>query len=142
MEGDCIAVVAGKRAFTVDAGEGSNRDIQLSQIPSKPDALLLTHFHSDHIASLGDIALGHWGRNASTETLLVIGPPFVKSVVRGFREAFGLDDSYRFDYPPTASPLLFPIFLGERAIPLSRSRKSPTGWGRPDNLLPAFQGQG
>ncbi len=65
-EGACIAVVAGKRTFIVDAGEGANRNIQIAKIPTKPDALLLTHFHSDHIASLGDIALGHWSRNVAT----------------------------------------------------------------------------
>lgn len=94
-EGACIAVVAGTHTFIVDAGEGSNRNIQLARIPAKPDALLLTHFHSDHIASLGDIALGHWSRTASTEPLLVIGPPGVDAVVKGFNEAYGLDDGYR-----------------------------------------------
>ena len=94
-EGACIAVIAGTRTFIVDAGEGSNRNLQLAKIPSKPDALLLTHFHSDHIASLGDIALGHWGRAKSTEPLLIIGPPGVDTVVKGFNEAYSLDDGYR-----------------------------------------------
>ena len=92
----CILVVAGNYTFIVDAGEGANRNIQLARIaPGKPDALLLTHFHSDHIASLGDIALGHWSSNASAEPLLVIGPPGVETVVSGFNEAYSLDDGYR-----------------------------------------------
>jgi ribonuclease Z len=97
-EGACIAVVAGGHTFIVDAGEGSNRNIQLAKIPSKLDALLLTHFHSDHIASLGDIALGNWNRNKSTEPLLVIGPPGVDRVVSGFNEAYALDDGYRVQH--------------------------------------------
>ena len=97
-EGPCIAVVAGDSTFIVDAGEGSNRNIQLSKIPSKPDALLLTHFHSDHIASLGDIALGHWARDKSAEPLLVIGPPGVDRVVKGFNEAYAHDASYRVQH--------------------------------------------
>jgi len=97
-EGACIAVVAGEHTFIVDAGEGANRNIQIARIPSKPDALLLTHFHSDHIASLGDIALGNWGRNASSEPLLVIGPPGVDRVVKGFNEAYALDDNYRVEH--------------------------------------------
>ncbi len=96
--GACLAVVAGKHTFIVDAGEGANRNIQLARLPTKPDALLLTHFHSDHIASLGDIALGHWSRNRSTDPLLVIGPAGVESVVRGFNEAYSLDDGYRVEH--------------------------------------------
>jgi ribonuclease Z len=94
----CIAVVAGKHTFIVDAGEGANRNIQIAGIPAKPDALLLTHFHSDHIASLGDIALGHWSRNKSDAPLLVIGPSGVETVVKGFNEAYSLDDGYREEH--------------------------------------------
>lgn len=94
----CIAVVAGKHTFIVDAGEGANRNIQIAGIPTKPDALLLTHFHSDHIASLGDIALGHWSRNKSADPLLVIGPVGVETVVKGFNEAYSLDDDYREEH--------------------------------------------
>jgi ribonuclease Z len=94
-----ILVVAGGHSFVVDAGEGANRNLQLARIaPGKPDALLLTHFHSDHIASLGDIALGHWSSDASTEPLPVIGPPGVETVVRGFNEAYSLDDGYRTEH--------------------------------------------
>jgi ribonuclease Z len=91
-----IAVVAGHHTFLVDAGEGVNRNLALARIaPGKPDAVLLTHFHSDHIGSLGDIMLGRWSRNASKEPLEVIGPPGVERVVRGFNEAYRLDDDYR-----------------------------------------------
>jgi ribonuclease Z len=94
--GACIAVVAGPHTFVVDAGEGAGRNLALANIgPGKPDAVLLTHYHSDHIASLGEIMLGHWSRNASIEPLQVIGPPGVETVVRGFNAAYSLDDAYR-----------------------------------------------
>ena len=43
LEGACMAVVAGTRTFIVNAGEGSNRNLQHARIPSRPGAILLTH---------------------------------------------------------------------------------------------------
>jgi ribonuclease Z len=102
--GSCIAVVAGPHTFVIDAGEGANRNLGLANIaPGKPDAVLLTHYHSDHIASLGEIMLTHWSRNASTEPLEVIGPPGVDRVVHGFNEAYSLDDGYRIAHHGTGT---------------------------------------
>jgi len=53
--GPCVAVLAGRHFFIVDAGEGSTRNVLLMNLPvGKADAILLTHFHSDHIADLGE----------------------------------------------------------------------------------------
>jgi ribonuclease Z len=105
--GSSIAVVTGHHVFVVDAGEGANRNLGLAGLPpGTPDAVLLTHYHSDHIASLGEMMLGHWSRNASTEPLAVIGPPGVEKVVNGFNEAYSLDDAYRIEHhgPKTMPP--------------------------------------
>jgi ribonuclease Z len=57
-------------------------------------AVLLTHFHSDHIGDLGELNLQTWvaGR---PEPLKVYGPPGVERVVSGFTEAYALDTQYR-----------------------------------------------
>jgi ribonuclease Z len=50
--GPCVAILAGTHFFIVDAGEGSTKNILLMKLPiGKADAILLTHFHPDHIGS-------------------------------------------------------------------------------------------
>ncbi len=106
----CIAVVAGPHTLVVDAGEGAARNLGLARMaPGKPDAIFLTHFHSDHIASLGDIMLVRWSSNASAQPVEVVGPPGVETVVRGFNDAYRLDTGYRVAHhgpgtmPPTGA---------------------------------------
>src|ERR1700679_2808033 len=56
--GPCVAVLAAGKIYIIDAGQGAARNIALCGINiGKIDAVLLTHFHSDHIGSLGDIML-------------------------------------------------------------------------------------
>ena len=52
--GPCVAVVAGKQLFVVDAGTNGLRNLLRMRYPvGKIQAVLLTHFHSDHIDGLG-----------------------------------------------------------------------------------------
>ncbi len=91
----CLAVIAGPRVFVVDVGSGSNNNLSLAGIPMRNlEAVLLTHFHSDHIGALGDVNLSSWVGGRDTQ-LEVVGPPGVERVVAGFNEAFALDRSYR-----------------------------------------------
>jgi len=54
--GPCIAVVAGKHLYIVDAGEGSTKNINLMGFQAgKIDAVLLTHFHSDHLQTWANL---------------------------------------------------------------------------------------
>ncbi|MEI7850188.1 MAG: MBL fold metallo-hydrolase [Chloroflexota bacterium] len=105
--GPCVAVLAGKHFFIVDAGEGSTRNILLMNLPiGKTDAILLTHFHSDHIADLGEMELQRWAGGSNKIPVEVIGPTGVEQVVQGFNLAFQLDDGYRVEHhgPETMPP--------------------------------------
>ncbi len=94
--GPCNVVVAGSQVFVVDMGENGNRNLNLMGISAADvDALLLTHFHSDHIDGIGPLMLFHWTRGASTAPLPVYGPEGVEQVVAGFNAAYALDGSYR-----------------------------------------------
>jgi ribonuclease Z len=94
--GPCVFVVAGKHLYVVDAGEGSPRKMALMGLSSgRIDAILLTHFHSDHIGGLGEMMLQRWGSASHKDPVVVIGPQGVESVVRGFNEAYALDKTYR-----------------------------------------------
>ena len=57
-------------------------------------AIMLTHFHSDHIGDLGEINLETWA-NGRDHPLRVYGPPGVDQVVNGFAQAYSLDEGYR-----------------------------------------------
>jgi len=108
--GPCVAVVAGKHLYVVDAGDGSAKNINLMGFQAaKIDALLLTHFHSDHIGGLGEIMLQRWAGGSHQTPLDVIGPAGVETVVEGFNKAYCLDVKYRVAHhsseimPPTGA---------------------------------------
>jgi ribonuclease Z len=94
--GPCVFVIAGKRVYVVDAGEGSPRKMALMGLsPGLIDTILLTHFHSDHIGGLGEMMLQRWASASHRDSVTVIGPQGVESVVKGFNEAYALDKTYR-----------------------------------------------
>jgi ribonuclease Z len=94
--GPCNVVVAGDQVLVVDMGESGNRNLNLMGISAGDvDALLLTHFHSDHIDGIGPLMLYHWTRGTSTAPLPVHGPEGVEQVVAGFNAAYALDHTYR-----------------------------------------------
>ena len=94
--GPCVTVIAGNTIVIVDAGSGGVRNLQAMQIPvGKIDTVFLTHFHSDHIDGLGEMAMMRWVNAANTTALPVIGPTGVKAVVDGFNLAYATDATYR-----------------------------------------------
>ncbi|MFN3575100.1 MAG: MBL fold metallo-hydrolase [Phenylobacterium sp.] len=94
--GPCVAVVAGQRLFVVDSGSGSTRQLSLMNLPPpRVEAVFITHFHSDHIADLGELMLQRWAGGAAAAPVPVYGPEGVATVVEGFEAAYGPDRGYR-----------------------------------------------
>jgi len=91
----CIAVLTPKHFFLVDVGARSPVRIAQAQLPlGRINGVLLTHFHSDHIAALPDVNLPSWVQGRPGP-LQVYGPPGVDQVVKGFNAAYELDRGYR-----------------------------------------------
>jgi ribonuclease Z len=104
--GPCLAIIAGHRLFVFDAGDGSAETLSLMGLsPAHVEAVFLTHFHSDHIDGLGNLALQHWGQGAATTPLPLYGGEGVERVAAGFNEAYALDSTYRIaHHGPTVVP--------------------------------------
>jgi ribonuclease Z len=91
----CVAVETPNHLYIVDAGSGSAATATLAGIPTaKLRAILLTHFHSDHISDIGDFNLNSWvaGRPAP---LQIVGPEGVDRIVEGLNITYELDRGYR-----------------------------------------------
>jgi len=94
--GPCEVVVAGRRLFVIDTGQGSVRNLSLMNLPpARAEAVFLTHYHSDHIADLGEMMLQHWAGGAATRPIPIYGPTGLGQVVAGFEAAYQLDKGYR-----------------------------------------------
>ena len=91
----CVAVFIDDKFFLVDVGARSaDKATELGLPMQRLDGVLLTHFHSDHIAALGEMHLASWVRGRP-QKLSVYGGPGVDQVVDGFNLAYGQDFTYR-----------------------------------------------
>lgn len=94
--GPCVGIVAGNRLFIVDTGTDSTRNLQrLGYPPAAVEAVFLTHFHSDHIDGLGELATIRWATGDHAAPLPVYGPEGVDQIVAGFNTAYAQDFVYR-----------------------------------------------
>ncbi len=80
-----LYVRTGGKALLIDCGEGTQMEIRRAGLRFRPiDAILITHFHADHISGLPGLLLtiGNEGR---TEPLEIYGPTGVAQVVQSLR---------------------------------------------------------
>jgi ribonuclease Z len=91
----CVAILAGKALYLIDAGAGSAQVATLAGLPlERLEAVFLTHFHSDHIAAVPEFNLNSWVAGRA-QPLAIIGPAGVVEVVDGLNAAYRLDRTYR-----------------------------------------------
>lgn len=103
--GPCNLVVAGDQAFVIDIGEGGARNLNLMRFDlTSVDALLLTHFHSDHTDGLGPLALLYWSQG-------------VEQIAEGYNITYAQDHSYRIEHHGT--DLIPPSGRGIEAFPFA-----------------------
>ena len=97
--GPCTAVIAGDQLYVVDAGSGASRMLGRLRVPQgEIEAVLLTHFHSDHIDGLGELLLQRWVNATATEPLPLYGPTGIAAIANGLRTAYLFDSQWRTDH--------------------------------------------
>jgi ribonuclease Z len=97
--GPSTLVEAGDQKLLIDAGRGVTiRLFQLGVPMGCIDALLLTHYHSDHTVGIPDFWLTGWLHShfaRRTTPLRVIGPLGAKVLMSNLERAYGLDIQIR-----------------------------------------------
>ena len=93
--GPSMLVEAGAQKLLIDAGRGATmRLYQLGVQIGRIDALLMTHYHSDHTVGVPDVWLigwlnSHYARRS--KPFRVIGPTGAKELMAGLQRAYAAD---------------------------------------------------
>lgn len=120
--GPCAIVVAKQgtdvQTYVVDAGTGGVRTLAQMGLPvGEIDGVFLTHFHSDHIDGLGELAMQRWVNRMATSPLPLIGPAGVERVADGFNQAYAQDFVYRTAHH--GADIVPPSGAGLEAVPFA-----------------------
>src|SRR5712672_4689851 len=97
--GPSTLIEAGDQKLLIDAGRGATIRLHQLNIPiGRLDALLLTHYHSDHISGVPDVWLtgwleSHFGRRRTPYR--VIGPTGARELMANLERAYALDIKIR-----------------------------------------------
>lgn len=131
--GPCAAVMAGDTLVIVDAGSSAARNLAMYGIRAdQVDAVLVTHFHSDHIDGLGELLLQRWAAGDRRQPTPVHGPEGIAEVVSGFNAAYARDTALRIAHHGEA--MMRPEASGGEARPF------PTP--EPGEMIPVLEQDG
>jgi ribonuclease Z len=93
--GAATAVVIGERVFLFDAGPGVMRRLKAANLPiSGPEALFITHLHSDHTLGYPDLMLTSWVMRRRAP-FPVYGPRGLRRMTNHLLAAFAEDIGIR-----------------------------------------------
>jgi ribonuclease Z len=99
--GPSTLVEAGDQKLLFDAGRGASIRLHQLGVPiGRIDALLLTHYHSDHTVGIPDLWLTGWLQSyfgTRTAPLRVIGPEGAGILMSHLQQAYALDVSIRIE---------------------------------------------
>jgi ribonuclease Z len=97
--GPSTLVEAGDQKLLIDAGRGAAIRLYQLDVPlGRIDALLLTHYHSDHTSGIPDVWLTGWLQShfgTRTSPFRVIGPVGAKTLMSHLEQAYALDIQIR-----------------------------------------------
>src|SRR5262245_58828646 len=121
--GASTLIEAGDQKLLVDAGRGTTiRLYQLGVPMGRVDALLLTHYHSDHTSGIPDLWLTGWlssfyGRR--TAPMRVIGPVGAKTLMSHLERAYAADIKIRIEdekLPPAGIAITVEEFFRDGVV--------------------------
>lgn len=93
--GPATAVVVGGRVFLFDAGAGVMRKLNAAKLPlSGPEAVFITHLHSDHTLGYADLILTSWIMRRA-RPFPVYGPRGLRRMTNHLLAAFSEDIEIR-----------------------------------------------
>jgi ribonuclease Z len=99
--GPATLIQAGDRTILIDAGRGATiRLFELGIAIGRIDALLLTHFHSDHTVGIPDLWLTGWLSSyfaSRRKPFHVIGPTGTNELMRHLEAAYSRDIKIRVE---------------------------------------------
>ena len=89
------AVIAGEEFIVIDTGEGASRTMGALHLPiQRVKTILITHWHSDHFAGLGQVLNQSWNADRNHD-IAIYGPEGVEGVVSGLARQYEKDIGFR-----------------------------------------------
>jgi ribonuclease Z len=93
--GPATAIVVGKRVFLFDAGDNVMRRMNAAKLPiSGPEAVFITHLHSDHTLGYSDLILTSWVMRR-VKPLQAYGPHGLRAMTQHLIAAYRQDIDVR-----------------------------------------------